>query len=107
MNQFELFTAIFYVLDAAWDKSRDEELGDFLSGANPFLFEDSGSADPAVFAEFCEQVPPEISVDESYQIACQYIESLHDRKIRDAFFSFDEQAWIKRLKEYLSAPHKR
>ena len=40
MNQFELFCMIFYVLDAAWDETKDPELGNFLSGANPFLFSD-------------------------------------------------------------------
>ncbi len=38
MNQFELFTMIFYVLNAKWDETKDEILGDLLSNANPFLF---------------------------------------------------------------------
>ena len=39
MNQFELFCMVYYVLDAEWDESKDAQLGDFLSRANPFLFE--------------------------------------------------------------------
>lgn len=46
MNKFELFCMIFYVLDAEWDESKDPILGEFLSSANPFLFEGLSSAVP-------------------------------------------------------------
>lgn len=43
---------MFLALDAAWDEGRSEELGRYLSDANPFLWEDGRSADPAVWDDF-------------------------------------------------------
>ena len=69
MNKFELYCMIFFVLDAAWDENHNPTLGEFLSGANPFLFTDIGSADPRVYNHFCEVIPNEITVENSYGIA--------------------------------------
>ena len=33
------FCMIFLALDADWDETHDEELGKYLSDANPFLFD--------------------------------------------------------------------
>ena len=52
MNKFELFCMVFYVLDADWDETKDIIVGEYLSGANPFLFADIGSADPTIFIHF-------------------------------------------------------
>ena len=62
MNKFELFCMIFFALDADWDETKDSTIGEYLSSANPFLFEDTGSADPAVFDQFCNNVPDNIVV---------------------------------------------
>ena len=43
MNKFELFCLIFFALDNEWDKTQNEELGNYLSDANPFLFADIGN----------------------------------------------------------------
>ncbi len=106
MTQFELYSMIFYVLDAAWDESQNQELGEFLSAANPFLFRDTGSADPSVYADFCSKVPKTVSIDDSYSIAEEYVESLGKASLKDAFCSIDEAFWLGGVKEYLSSPHK-
>ncbi|MBR4467668.1 MAG: hypothetical protein IKS34_05125 [Clostridia bacterium] len=106
MNKFELFTMIFYVLDAAWDESHNEQLGDYLSGANPFLFDDTGSADPAVFTSFCENVPDTITLENSYSIARNYILQLKNPAIIDAFSKVPLQEWIGGVNSYLSTEHK-
>lgn len=102
MSKYELFCMIFYVLDAEWDESKDAELGRFLSGANPFLFKETGSADPAIYQRFCETVPEPISVENSYNIAWKYIYSLHNKTITSSFLSIDETEWKECVKEYLS-----
>jgi len=71
MNKFELYCMIYYVLDAEWDESKNAELGAFLSGANPFLFADIGSADPMVYAHFCENISGEITIENSYIVTLQ------------------------------------
>jgi len=45
---------MFYALDAIYDENPNDELGNYLSGLNPFLFDDEGSADPAEYEEFKE-----------------------------------------------------
>ena len=54
MTDFELFSLIYFALDAQYDeqKTKDEELGQFLSEINPFLWKEESSADPAYFVEF-------------------------------------------------------
>lgn len=37
MNKFELFCLIYFALDSEWDKTQNEELGNYLSDANPFF----------------------------------------------------------------------
>lgn len=106
MTQFELFCMIFYVLDAEWDETKNKHLGSFLSAANPFLFEDVGSADPVVYKEFCNATDQSITIENSYKQACSYIDSLHDSIISDAFKSIDQREWMDCAREYLSMPHK-
>lgn len=106
MKPFELFTMIFYVLDAAWDKTHDRELGDFLSRANPFLFEDLTSADPEIYMEFCELVEKPIKLENSYTFAKRYIDSLQNKTISEVFAQLSEPAWLGILHEYLSHDHK-
>lgn len=101
MNQFELFCMIFYVLDAEWDETHDPALADFLSGANPFLFSDMGSADPAVYQHFCEIIRGPVDMEESFQKAQEYISALHDPSVTDAFRRMDEKEWIACAKDYL------
>ena len=36
MTRYDLFCMIFLALDADWDETHDEELGKYLSDANPF-----------------------------------------------------------------------
>ncbi len=106
MNKFELYCMVFYVLDAEWDESKNAELGAFLSGANPFHFADIGSADPMVYAHFCENISGEITIENSYSIASEYITGLGSEVISAAFFTIDEREWIESVKDYLSQDHK-
>ena len=97
---------IFYVLDAEWDETKDPRLGEFLSGANPFLFADINSADPAIYAKFSAGVANSISIEESYKVASAYIASLKDDSVSKAFSSVDENEWVECVKDYLSQEHK-
>ena len=55
MNIYKSFVYMFYALDAIYDENPNDELGNYLSGLNPFLFDDEGSADPAEYEEFKEK----------------------------------------------------
>ena len=106
MNKFELYCMVFYVLDAEWDENKNAQLGDFLSNANPFLFDDIGSADPTVYERFCEIVDDSITLENSYSIASKYIAELGNEVISSAFSKIDEIEWIECVKDYLSSEHK-
>ena len=106
MNKFELYCMIFYVLDEEWDESNNPQLGAFLSGANPFLFADIGSADPAIYTHFCETVTSQITIENSHEMAARYIAVLANESVSKAFASIDEAEWVECVKDYLSSEHK-
>lgn len=106
MNKFELFCMIFYVLDAEWDETKDMQLGEYLSAANPFLFDDIGSADPAVYADFCATVTEPIRIEDSYDIACNYVNKNDNAAVRTAFSSIEKKDWLEFVQDYLSREHK-
>lgn len=47
-----VYENMFQALNAAWSETHNRALGDYLSDANPWLWSDKGSADPAVWTEF-------------------------------------------------------
>lgn len=107
MSRFELFCMIFYVLDANWDETKDKVVGEYLSGANPFLFADIGSADPAVYARFCEIINDDITIENCYSLAEKYIYALNCENITRAFSSISEADWQDCVSDYLSHNHKK
>ena len=106
MNKFELLCAVVYSIDADWQDTHDEALRQYLSDANPFLFANIGSADPWVFTHFCEVVNEEITIENSYSLAQQYVRSLNNEKIMQAFSSCSEEDWKECISEYLAEEHK-
>lgn len=106
MNKFELFCMIFYALDSVWEDNPEEALGEYLSGANPFMFEDLGSAIPEVYDTFCKVIVSEVDVSESYDKACSYIDYLNNFAVSDAFARISKEEWNESLEEYLSSEHK-
>lgn len=107
MNKFELFCLLFYALDAQWDETKNEDLGNYLSGANPFLFSDMGSAVPDCYENFCRVVGDEnIDLEDSYRTAENYVMTLGITAVEEAFKNTSEQQWCTAAKKYLSAPHK-
>ncbi len=110
MDKFELFCMMYFTLESYYtDLEQNENLGDLLSGLNPFLWEDRGSADPAYFSDFSKLVSQnDIPIDGSYALARKYLETLdwHKEEALTAYDSLGEEEWIRATKEYLSGPHK-
>ena len=106
MNPFELYCMIFFVLDAEWDDTKDDQLGQFLSEASPFTFAENESADPAVYADFKRIITEPITLENSFKLAKRYIDSLDDMTVFEAFSWIDESEWKKCASEYLSKEHK-
>ncbi len=106
MNQFELFCMIFFVLDAEWDDTGDAVVGEYLSSANPFLFSDKSSADPTIFAHFCDVIDENITIENSFSLAKKYISDLNNINVTIAFNSISETDWHDSVSDYLSQEHK-
>ena len=107
MNTFEMFCLIFYALDAVWDTSKNEELGNYLSNANPFLFKDIGSANPEIYESFCKEMPDYIHIEDSYALAIHYIDTLNSAFISTEFQKIGNSKWEQCARAFLSSPHKK
>lgn len=106
MNKFELFTMIYYALNHYWKENKSEELTSFLSDMNPFLFDDIGSAIPSVYDEYCLLVNEDIAIENSFNIAGEYIKSLGLQAVTDAFRWVQEDDWKAQCVKYMSSDHK-
>lgn len=107
MDKFELYCMFFLALDADWDDTQDEELGKFLSDANPFLFEGNVSAVRKVYEEFCSFVGDrEISIENSFDIAKEYVAFLSNDAVSESFELLEKKQWEDALKEYLESEHR-
>ena len=107
MNSFELFTMIFFTLDAYWDEHKGEELGQFLSSMNPFLFEDIGSAVSDIYNDYCSWLGERsITINNSYMIAKEYVDKLNKGFIKEAFGWIDSERWVESCQRFLAEPHK-
>lgn len=89
---------VFYVLDAECNENKNPQLGEFLSGANPFLFDDIGSADPTIYEKIYEIVDDIITVENSYSIASKYIQSLETKWFLQRFRQSTKTSGLNALK---------
>ena len=92
------------------DSMQNEDLRQFLSDANPFLWAGLNSADPAMFPEFCSIVQQEeIPLEDSCKNAAKYINALpyyYAQGVREAFSTITPEKWLDGVKRYMSSPHK-
>lgn len=108
MNEFELFTMIYFVLDAYYENDiEDPFINTVLSDMNPFLWADIGSADPAMYSEYLDFLQGRtISLENSLSIAKGYVKTIEYADVTAAFDEMTEERWIDYCKKYLSEPHK-
>lgn len=101
ITRFDLFCMIYYLLELCYDDNNEEDLGEYLSDANPFIFDDEGSADPAIYNEFSETNPEMIDLSESYDIAMRYIKKLSLGNCTNLALSMSQDEWDNALRKYL------
>ena len=108
MNEFELFTMIYFVLDAYYEKDiEDPFINTILSDMNPFVWADIGSADPAMYSEYRDFLNGRaITLENSLSIAKGYVKTIEYADVTAAFDEITEERWIDYCKKYLSEPHK-
>ena len=87
--------------------TQDEELGRFLSDANPFLFAGNVSAIRNIYENFCAFVGDrKIPVENSYKIAKEYVAFLANDAVSESFDLLEKEQWMDGLREYLQSEHK-
>ncbi len=108
MNKFELFSLIYYVLEAYYGRDiEDAYINSVVSEMNPFVFDDIGSADPAVYDEYKGFIDgKEITLENSLGIAREYLKTIDYADVTPALERMTEERWIDGCKKYLSHPHK-
>lgn len=108
MNEFELFTLIYFALDAFYGTEIDDIfIHTVLSDMNPFVWTDEGSADPAMYSEYKEFLNGrEISIDNSFEIAREYLKTIDYADVTPALKDVTEEKWLAVCKKYLEEPHK-
>ena len=104
MTAYETFVMLFYSLDAVYDESPNESLGNYLSGLNPFLFEGEGSADPAEYndfeTEFSKTFTSGLAEPESaYEFCKKYLKKAAPIEANKAFGEISFEDWNRALEE--------
>ncbi len=80
---------------------------EFLSSANPFLFDSLSSAVPEIYDNFVSYITEPVTVENSYDKALNYVYSLQERNIiTKAFKSISKEEWIESTLDYLAHDHK-
>ena len=103
MNRWDIFVITFYCLDDYWDDHQTDELGNICSSMNPFLFEDKGSADPAVWEVFCEYYEEkEYKVEEGFEKTKKYVATLDSQEATKAMENVSLEEWKDTYEEYLN-----
>lgn len=107
MNSFEAFCLMFYALDNQRHKSKNDELVQYLSDLNPFLWGTTASADPCEYKEFNEAFPDKSEKDNYYyDFIKEYLLKVGIREVTEAFSRVTESDWIRAAEKYLASPHK-
>ncbi len=73
MTKDQIYIAMFRAMDCLYDEAPDEELGKYLSEANPYLFKDRQAADPAIEQEFYEFIDKDMDSAEAYNRVKEYL----------------------------------
>lgn len=108
MTKYELFVMIYYALDAYYEENISEEINNFLSDMCPFTFADEGSADPAIYAEFCNFIKvEEIEIENSFELAGKYIEWINLLYVTTGFEWVAKEEWIAKSKKYIESLKKK
>ena len=75
----------------------------FLSDMSPFTFADIGSANPVVYDEFCDFIKIDrIEIENSFKLACKYIDWLNNPFVTTAFEWVTQEEWIKKSQKFVN-----
>lgn len=106
---YDTFRLLYYSLDSIWEENKDENLGEFCSNMNPFLWKDEGSADPALYSHFKnlfeKKYKNECSYEDAYNFSKDYLKNevdIYAKYALDAFNKISFEKWLETLKEKIN-----
>lgn len=100
-SSYNTFKAMFYALDAVYDENKNPVLRSYLTKANPFLFADEGSADPAVYEAFMREYDLALGSDASPEDAMRFVRAHLKGESEDLLEAFDKVADAESWKDTL------
>ncbi len=107
MNEFELYTMMFFWIDNYYADSTDDRINNLIGEMNPFLWQDIGSADPAYYDEFCRYMKGKtITLDNSFELAKNFAKTIDYVDVTEAFEESDYDKWKNGCKRYIAEEHK-
>ncbi|MDJ1121825.1 hypothetical protein QJ043_07060 [Olsenella sp. YH-ols2217] len=105
------YLGLFNSLDLLYDERPSDELGAFLSDANPFAWEDGESADPALWDDFSRMFDggfPDGSADDNgtYELAADFLEGACPALAAPFRENVSQELWSERLRELERDDHR-
>lgn len=94
MNKQIIFIALYRALECIEEETGNEKLSEFINIANPYVFKDRKSADPTVYAEFCDWLENEeirINEENSFEVAKRYV--LEKTEFGDILNDISAEEW--------------
>ena len=91
-----IYISMFRALDCLYDENPKDDLGRFLGDANPYLFTDHSSADPAIEDEFIKFAAEYLNgqnptIENSYDMVVHYLEN--NTSLAERFKDIDLEEW--------------
>ncbi len=107
MNEFELFTIMYFWIDDYYAESSDDKINNLIGEMNPFLWQENCSADPALFDDFCHYMEGKTAtIDNSLELAKNYVEAIDYVDVTEAFENPDYEKWKDGCRRYIADEHK-
>lgn len=108
MKIFEIYNLMYLVLEELNEDNKSEGVSNFLSEANPYIWEGENSGDPAVYLDFKKQFEEKGTyVDYGYDFIVDYLANIeyYDGLI-ESFSSLTKEEYIDTCNHILSdQPH--
>ena len=92
MRANNIYIAMYRALDCLYDEHPNNELGEFLSEANPYMFKDRHAADPAIQKDFDEFVYEDMESVEAYECVKRYL--TNKTSFCDIFSDITLEEWV-------------
>ncbi len=94
MNIKRLYIALYRAILCLNEEEFDSDMENFLSDANPYIFTDRASADPALQDEFEKNLPPQLdynNFDSLYDIVYDYLKT--NSSFSERFTQISKDEW--------------